>query len=184
MSNLKTARQTIEAELEHVEKGIAFYQAKASALKATLMHIEQAESGMTANTPRKQRASSAASVTRTTPQKQRGRKAGTRNTGSTLPRMTRTYWLEFISHEPKTAVDIINAALASFDAPLDPTQTRKLKQRATQALQALLGSKQIKDVGAGRQRRYFLPLGKSSASDKAGVKVKTSAADIGGTILH
>lgn len=183
MSNLKAARQMIEAELKHVEQGIAFYQAKATALQAALEHIESTESGTKKITSQKQAAASTRSATGISSSRKRGGRGGAKRTGSTLPRMTRSYWLDFISQEPKTAVDIINAVIASFDRPLDADQIKKLKQRSTQALQALLNSKQIKDVGSGRQRRYFLSLGKGN-SDKAGSKVKTSSSDIGTSILH
>ena len=184
MSNLKIARQTIEAELKHVEQGIAFYQTKAAALQAALEHIEYAESGSRKNASQREAASILYSGPVAAAPRKRGRKSGTRKAGSKLPRMTRSYWMDFISHEPKTAVDIVNAAIASFDTELEPDQVKKMKQRSTQALQALLGSKQIKDVGSGRQRRYFLPLGKSASSEKSGSKVKTSSLDVGTTILH
>lgn len=180
MSNLKTARHTLEAELRHVEKGIAFYQAKAEALKAALAHLDQAESGVTNSAPRRQSTASRRTAGQTPARQARGRKT---RADATLPRMTRAYWLDFISQEPRTAADIINAAIASFETPLDAVQARKVKQRAAQALAALLGTKQIRDVGAGRQRRYFLSLGKSSGNEKSGSKEKSVTAG-SGTILH
>jgi hypothetical protein len=182
MSNLKTARHTIEAELRHVEKGIAFYQAKAAALQAALEQIDSAEGAPSrkAREPRQTRqAAPSGAATK------RGRKAGTKKQDKGLPRMTRDYWLEFISQQPRSAVEITNAAIASFEPPLDQDQAKKIRQRATQALQALLSTKQIKDVGTGRQRRYFLPLGKSAGSSKQAAKGKAAShSDTSGTVLH
>jgi hypothetical protein len=179
MSNLKTARQTIEAELKHVQKGIAFYQAKAAALQAALEQIDSAEGAP----PRKTRQARQAAPDAAT--KKHGRKAGARKQAKGLPRMTRDFWLDFISQQPKSAVEITNAAIASFEPPLDQDQVKKMKQRATQALQALLSTKQIKDVGTGRQRRYFLPLGKSAGASKQAAKGKTAShTDTSGTVLH
>jgi len=183
MSNLKTARHTLEAELQHVEQGIAFYQAKAAALEAALAHLDQAESGITSQAPRRQSTARRRDASQAPARPARARKAGTIKADSSLPRMTRAYWLDFIGQEPRTAADIINAAVASFEQPLDAVQTRKMKQRAAQALAALLATKQIRDVGTGRQRRYFLSLGKSSSSEKSGTRDKAAAAG-SGTILH
>jgi hypothetical protein len=177
MSNLKTARQTIEAELRHVEEGIAFYQAKAAALQAALEQINSAEGAPSRKTRQARQATPAV--------KKRGRKAGTKKQDKGLPRMTRDFWLDFISQQPKSAVEITNAAIDSFEPSLNQDQAKKMKQRATQALQALLSTKQIKDVGTGRQRRYFLPLGKSAGASKQAAKGKTtSATDASGTVLH
>lgn len=179
MSNLKTARQTIEAELRHVKEGIAFYQAKAAALQAALEQIDSAEGAPSRKTRQARQAAPGASAGK------RGRKAGAKKQDKGLPRMTRDFWLEFISQQPKSAVEITNAAIASFDPALGKDQEKKIKQRAAQALQALLSTKQIKDVGAGRQRRYFLPLGKSASIGKQAAKGKTAShTDTSGTILH
>lgn len=179
MSNLKTARQTIEAELRHVEEGIAFYQSKAAALQAALEQIDSAEGAPSRKTRTPRQATTDSNVGK------RGKKAGAKKQNKELPRMTRDFWLDFISQEPKSAVEIINAAIASFSPALNQDQEKKVRQRATQALQALLSAKQIKDVGSGRQRRYFLPLGKSSSASKQSSKAKPSGhTDTGGTILH
>lgn len=178
MSNLKAACQTIEAELQHAEEGIAYYQSKAEALRAALQQLQAAEGSTSGRTSQGAR-------TATPIQKKRGRKAGaTGKHNRSLPRMNRDFWLNFISQEPRSAIEIINAAIASFDPALDADQSKKIKQRATQALQALLSEKQIKDVGTGRQRRYFLPLGKSAGNGKQTTKGKTLPSDTSGTILH
>lgn len=180
MSNLKAARQTIEAELRHAEEGIAYYQAKAQALRSALEQLNTAEGGSSRRSEQHTSASAA-----TVPQAKRARKSGTASKRNrSLPRMNRDFWLGFISQEPRSAIEIINAAIASFDPALDADQSKKIKQRATQALQALLSAKQIKDVGAGRQRRYFLPLGKSSPNGKQAAKEKSPHTDTSGTILH
>jgi len=186
MSNLKSARQSIEAEIRHAEQGIAYYQSKVDALRAVLEQLQSAE-GETAAPASRSRKASAGTVKRG--RKPKSRAAGKRSTsgvrGSSLPRMTRDFWLGFIGQEPRSAIEIINAAIASFDPALNADQSKKVKQRATQALQALLTSKQIKDVGSGRQRRYFLPLGKSSGNGKQAAKGRASpATDSSGTTLH
>ena len=183
MSNLKTARQTIEAELRHVEQGIAYYQAKAAALQSALEQLDQAEIG-TAGTSRQRQVASSGTAATTRAAAPRGRRAGGKKQDKGLPRMTRDFWLDFISQQPRSAIEIMNAAIASFDPPLDANQEKKVKQRATQALQALLSAKQIKDVGTGRQRRYFLPLGKTAGSGKTAAKGKPAPLDTGSTILH
>ena len=178
MSNLKAARQSIEAELKHVEEGIAFYQVRAAALRSALEQIDSVEGKPSRRTGQAKLTSKTASGNK------RGRKPKEKKENNALPRMNRDYWLGFITQEPKSAVEITNAAIASFDTPLGEEEAKKMKQRATQALQALLSTKQIKDVGSGRQRRYFLPLGKTASHGKQASKGKSGHTDASETVLH
>lgn len=179
MSNLKAAREAIESELQHVEEGIEFYQMRAEALRLALEQLSSAEGAEPTSKPK---------ARKTTGKKasgaKRGRKPKGAGTGNELPSTPSEYWMQFITEEPRSAVEIANAAIAALGFSPNQEQAKKMKQRAAPALTALLSSKQIKDTGAGRQRRFFLAPGKAPASGKQAAKAKGTPVNSTSTALH
>jgi len=73
-----------------------------------------------------------------------------------LPKTGAAFWLELISAQPQTAVDISNAAIATLGLkPEQKRQIQKIKQRVAPALSSLVQAQKIRDTGAGRERRFF-----------------------------
>lgn len=178
-SNLKSARQAIAAELSHARKGAAFYNSRVEALETALQQLENVEAeGVTSTRSakrsmngqsqpetrrgRKRRSangmaprSSTAAATR----QQRSQKSGTvrsRRGDSGLPITGGEFWLNLVSDQPQSAVDISNAAIAALGIkPDQKDEIQKLKQRVSPALAGLLSAHKIQDSGAGRERRFF-----------------------------
>ena len=184
--NLTSARQAIQAELSHARQGAAFYTARVEALETALSQLEsvdtddasllgQDEHAATRKTGAKKKATKQAAK-RGRPARQSaameeggrrqaasgtqrtrgGRKASARGEQAGLPTTGADFWLELVTGEPQSAVDIANSAAARLGlGPDQKTQIQKLKQRVAPALATLVTSKKIQHEGAGRQRRYF-----------------------------
>lgn len=173
MSNLKTARQAILAELKHVEEGVAYYQKRAAALRAVLEQLEGSDNPVTTAT-RTSKVSHKAS--------KQSKPAVARKTSASkqaLPKTSRDFWLSFIGPEPKTAAEIGNAAVASLDFTPTSEQAKQLKSRLAPTLQALLKAKAVKDTGARRDRKYSLT---SSGSVKGKARSMKSKPNLGGSL--
>lgn len=182
MSNLRTARQALLAELKHVEEGVAYYQKQAAALRAALEQLESTEEP------------AATSAKKTKGSRKAGKPAKssvTRKASSSknvLPKTSRDFWLGFIDQTSKTAAEIGNAAVASLGFTPTPAQAKQLKSRLAPTLQALLKSKAVKDTGSGRERKYSLASSGASGAAKAKAKsVNTPVSQTGsanGNAVH
>jgi hypothetical protein len=178
MSNLKAARQAIQAEINHAEEGIKFYQDRVESLRLALKQLD----GMEGTAPEKTKASKPASTA------SRGRLRSTttkpKKSSGALPKTPTSYWLQFISDEPKSAVEIADAAIAALGFAADPDQAKKMKQRVAPALHSLVQSKQIKDTGSGRERRYFTASGKATGQGKQSTRDKVTTVNNSSSPLH
>jgi hypothetical protein len=89
----------------------------------------------------------------------RGRKVRGANRSSgegQLPTTGTDFWLQLVTEEPRSAVDIANAAADSIGLKPDQRELiQKLKQRVAPALATLVSAQKIQDTGAGRERRFF-----------------------------
>lgn len=171
-SHLRSAQQAIKAELAHAIKGKDFYASRVEALQNALEQLENADSvkispmgagrrrkaaspGKTARRARKAPAATSAkraakkiaAAPASTAAKQKG-------TGS-LPATGGDFWLNLITEQPQSAAQISHAAISAVGVPLSKEQVTKLKQRATPTLNTLVASQKIRDMGAGRERRFF-----------------------------
>jgi hypothetical protein len=153
MSNLNSARQALKAELDHARKGAAFYESRVVALEDALDKIDSVESGNhKASDPAKLRKPASASR-----QAKPGRKAGgrTAGNGATLPSTGRDFWPNLITAEPRSAREILDAAIKALNIAPSKEQLKKLTQRQTSALHNMIKTNVIADSGAGRERRFF-----------------------------
>ena len=182
-SNLKSAKQAIEAELSHARDGIAYYTARVEALENALQQLETVESAAgsasrtaksaaRANAPkegagrrgRKPRAAAGSDgasrkrgsgAARGAARDAKRRNARAAN-GSGLPTTGGDFWLKLIGPQPQSAVDISQAAASALGIESDQKeQIQKLKQRVSPALASLVSAHKIQDTGAGRARRFF-----------------------------
>jgi hypothetical protein len=152
MSNLKSARQAIKAELEHARKGASYYQARVDALGEALRKIDDVD----ADTDKKGQAKAVRNEASTAPKK-RGRKARSQpaGNGAKLPSTGKDFWPNLITEQPQSSKDILNAAVKSLGISPSKEQMKKLTQRQTSALHNLIKTNAIADSGAGRERRFF-----------------------------
>lgn len=174
MSNLKTARKAIQAELKYVEEGVAYYQKRSAALRAALEQLESSEDPVVATTQKEKVTRKSGKRTMQTDT----RKASSKNV---LPKTSRDFWLGFIDQSPKTAAEIGNAAVASLGFTPTSEQAKQLKSRLAPTLQALLKSKAVKDTGSGRERKYSLGSSGTIAATKGKAKPTATSANVAGS---
>lgn len=152
MSNLDSAKAAIKAELAQAREAVAQYESLIAALEDALARLESvgSEGGklpksklVAVGTPR------------------RGRPAGKsqRDTSAAysgeLPGTRKDFWVDLVDTTPKSAVEVVQAAVDKIGGQLGRDQVKKLSQRATYALATMVKSGEIQDSGNGRERRYF-----------------------------
>ncbi|HEX7647690.1 MAG TPA: hypothetical protein VF450_09825, partial [Noviherbaspirillum sp.] len=111
MQSLSSAKEAIKAELAHVRQGAEYYQSLASALEEALAKLESVETEGAENIkPRGRKPGAAKKAAK------RGRPAGrtSKSSGDKLPPTGMEFWLKLISDEPKSAGDILNAAVSEL----------------------------------------------------------------------
>jgi hypothetical protein len=146
MSNLKAARQAIQAELNHARQGAAYYQERVAALEEALAKIDSvdlAESAM--QSPKAVKPNNAGS------KKVKGKRA----TEGDLPPTGGDFWLRLITNQPQSAREILEAAVKAIGILPSKEQLKKLSQRQTNALHNMVKAKMVSDAGSGRARRFF-----------------------------
>jgi hypothetical protein len=171
-SNLNSAKQAIEAELTHARQGAAFYAARVQALEIALQQLENVDTGKgtalattgavrakgkATGAKRGRKPGSVVNVSAAPAEgKTKGRKKGRGASSSNLPTTGRDFWFGLVNDEPRSAVDISNAAVTALGiAPSQKREIQQLKQRVAPALASLVASHHISDTGSGRQRRFF-----------------------------
>jgi hypothetical protein len=152
MSNIQSAKKSVQLELEHAKQGRDYYQSRIETLEKALAQLASVDAAAATGT----------GVTRESAKTKPAGKMATparsaKSTSSTakLPSTGGDFWIGLITDQPQSAADIMNAAFAK----LAVTPTKELKQklgaRMTAALTGLIEAKQIKDSGARRERRFF-----------------------------
>jgi hypothetical protein len=150
--NLKLARQAVATELNFAKQGMAYYLSRVEALEQALDQLESVSTGHTE--PAKTKTAAGRKGKAAQPKDRPRMKAGARE-GRNFPTTGGDFWLELITDQPQSAVDIANAAAVVLGFADDKAQVQVLKQRVSPALNALVESKKVKDAGAGRERRFF-----------------------------
>jgi hypothetical protein len=178
-SNLKSAKQAIEAELSYARQGIAYYTACVESLEGALQQLESVEDAESvppeggtskigvkkSKTMEARRAGASQRASANGSSRKRGnetrrntrqRTAGRPSEAAVLPTTGGDFWLNLIGTQPQSAVDIANAAIATLGIKADQKdKIQKLKQRVSPALANLVTAQKIQDSGAGRERRFF-----------------------------
>lgn len=172
MSNLDSARASIESEIEHARKGLSFYQERIGSLEQMLRNIGMLNgvashgASPTGVAPKK-RGRKPNNADQTSPveqgavgaSKKSGKKAskksGAASGDNELPFTGGTYWQDLVTKEGKSAKEILEAAIATLNFTPSEKQIQKLQGRMTFALNALVKANTIRDSGRGRERRFF-----------------------------
>ncbi|MDB5729710.1 MAG: hypothetical protein JWQ00_2915 [Noviherbaspirillum sp.] len=150
--NIKLAREAVAAELIMAKQGMAYYLSRVEALERALEQLETVGNGQTGS----QQQESAKGRKRASAKTESRSKAGqgTRE-ARVFPTTGGDFWLELVTDQPQSAVDIANAAAAALGFARDKAQVQILKQRVSPALNALVDAQKITDSGSGRERRFF-----------------------------
>lgn len=169
MSNLDKAKSAIEAELSQAKQGLAYYQSHVAALENTLAQLGSIAGGTVSAKPAgAKRGRKPGQLAKPIKLVKAGRgrppKAGKvvkAKTGRAakgpkdLPFTGGDYWPNLVTSNPQSASEILQASISGLSFTPTPEQVKKLTQRMTFVLNALVKSGRIKDSGSGRGRRFF-----------------------------
>lgn len=156
MSNLRTAILAIEAEINHAQKGLAYYMERVRSLEEALAGIVQAEGNISkaSGTPSR--------VSELPAQKIKGKTKAAKKTrnkteveAGELPSTGGDYWKGLVNGEPKSAQAILAESVHGLGFVPTKTQVGKLMNRMTFTLNSLVKAGKIQDSGSGRERRFF-----------------------------
>jgi hypothetical protein len=153
MSNLKAARQAIQSELAHARKGAAFYQARVKALEDALAKLAGVDTTPDGHSSKRKGRNE---ITRGKPSKRAEQPGTVQRNKRDLPSTGKDFWPSLITVEPRSAPEILNAAVKALGISPSREQLKKLAQRQTNALHNLVKRAAIADSGAGRNRRFFI----------------------------
>ena len=162
--NLRSAKLSIQAELVHAKEGRDYYQAKMDSLESMLAKIDDlggAPSGISAKAPIGTNHADDSEGVGRKPKKTNVKKAkstktsDSKKTSQELPRTSEEFWTSIMTDQPKSTTDVLASAISKIGFEPNADQKKKLAQRMTFALNALVRSGKIKDSGAGRDRRFF-----------------------------
>lgn len=159
MSNLTSAKHAIQAELNHAKQGMAFYQSRVEALEDALAKIDSVDSE-TKQGKKAGRSRNGVTVKNGLSNK-RAMKASAKpqakadSDGEKLPSTGKNFWPDLITGQPRSAPEILQAAISALGISPSKGQRKKLAQRQANALSLLTKSGVISSSGAGRERRFF-----------------------------
>jgi hypothetical protein len=132
MSTLEQAKTAIESEMTQIESQL-------SLLKLSLAHLEaairQSDLPMPLAVP--------------SPKPVR---AGENRNG--LPKTGESFWLQFMSPEPKLAGEVFSSALSELSIPSSSENAKILRQRLSVILATMARKGVIKTTGMDRSKRY------------------------------
>jgi hypothetical protein len=180
MQSLNSAKEAIKAELAHVRQGAEYYMNLANALEEALEKLESVDiddrqdrkAGKQGRGKRAAKSAAGAGERGAQAGAERG-KGGAKRAGKVgrpaksgggqrLPKTGMDFWMKLMSEEPKSAGDILNAAISQLGMQPDGEQKKKLVQRQTYALNTLVKEKKIADEGSRRTRRFFVRGGEQA----------------------
>lgn len=152
MSNLKSAKDALIAEIEHVRQGLEFYQSRIQALEQALATLSSLDGVETAGAKGKRGRKSAVGEAGDTagPKKRASKRSDT-----SLPATGKEFWMGLITSEPQSAREVLEAAVKALGISPSKDELKKLAQRQANALHMLIKDKAISDTGTGRDRRFL-----------------------------
>lgn len=155
MSSLKFARDVISAELKHAKKGLAYYEERVQQLESALHQVDSIN-GIVKESKTTEKNAQAKRRSGTGSQVNASHASG--RSGPALPKTGVDFWMRHVFRNPRSAVEIANAAAAALklDPEKDKELIRTLKSRVAPALQSLVSAKRVRDKGTGRERRFFI----------------------------
>lgn len=161
MSNLKSAEEAIQAELNHARQGLAYYQSKVEALEEALAKVHSVQTVLSevGDVPRSAKARPSAAA----PKSQGKRRSQPAAGNDKLPSTGKDFWPSLLTDDPQSPAEILSAAIKALGISPSADQTKKLSQRQANALSVMAKNGDINTVGDGRSRRYFRKDGNRAA---------------------
>lgn len=154
MSNLRSARDSLAAELAHARQGLAFYDARVSALEETLATLDNLDSKADVDERPRRRQEQPQRAARGAGAARAGRE---RKQSGGLPATGKEFWTSLVTNQPRSTKEILEAAIQTLGVDPSRDDLKKLSQRQANALHMLVKEKVISDSGSGRERRFFRP---------------------------
>jgi hypothetical protein len=159
MSNLQTATLAVEAEIVHAKNGLAYYAARVTALEQALAELKNVKESSDVSSPRAKPPKTPGTATIAAGAKQRKKTAkksmrAEKESGE-LPSTGGDYWPNLLTEQGKHSSEVLKSAVEQLGFTPTRTQIKKLTQRMTFALNALVKAKKIQDSGSGRERLFF-----------------------------
>ncbi|MFI4939085.1 MAG: hypothetical protein ACHP7O_01870 [Burkholderiales bacterium] len=162
MSNLASAKAAIEAEIAHAKQGLNHFMSRIEALEKTIAHLVSVDEGVlgarsiAAKPVAKVNAKAVAAKPAEAEKSVKLAKASkSASGGHELPFTGGSYWTDLLTDEPKSAPEILAAAIENLGFTPTKEQSQKLAGRMTFSLNALVKANKIQDSGSGRERRFF-----------------------------
>ncbi len=157
-SHLQTAQDALKAEIAHLKEGIAHYAAHLQALEQALAQLRGVDGPVTTASekkPRKKRGEATAHVSAKRGKRASIKKENGGHKAGDLPKTGGDFWPNLLSDEPRHGAEVLKAAIDRLPFAPNDEQIKKLSQRMTFALNALVKAGKIKDQGKGRERVFF-----------------------------
>ena len=170
MSNLDSAKAAIHSELEQVRQGAEHYAKRVAALEEMLRHLSMLQGPATTSETPKKRGRKPGSIAALPGKAKRGRPAkalassaseklapaGKAKASRKLPSTKGDFWKNQVTSEPRSWANILEGAIVNLGISPSAADRKKLQQRMIFAVNALVKGGEIKDSGAGRERRFFV----------------------------
>lgn len=161
MSNLKTAKLAVEAEISHARQGMSYYAARVKSLEQALAELDNVgEEGKTSSEavakPKKaEKIKAAGKAVEKRAKKSNGKAENSGAGAGELPRTNSEFWINLMSDQPQHGAEVLKAAIRTLGFDPDKEQVKKLQQRMTFTLNSLVRANKIKDSGSGRERVFL-----------------------------
>lgn len=155
MNNIHTAKSSLQAELAHVQSGLAYYQTRVDALHAALEKLdeieEEDESALEPEgkkTRGRRKASAKAAPKKAKTERQSRQK-------SRLPATGGDFFPSLLNEQKQTMSDLLQAALAQLPFKASAEERTQMRARLLSAMTGMLKAGKAHDEGKGRGRVYF-----------------------------
>ena len=159
MSNLQTATLAIEAQIVHAKNGLAYYDARVQAVEQALAELRSVKESSEASPARvklpKTPGAAATTAGATRLKKTAKKKMRAEKESGELPSTGGDFWPNLLTEQGKHSSEVLKAAIDQLGFAPTKTQVKKLTQRMTFALNALVKAKKIQDSGSGRERLFL-----------------------------
>lgn len=159
MNNIRTAKSSLQAELLHVQSGLAYYQSRVEALTAALHQLDEIEEGLDerivqdvpaaqgkSKAPRKGKSAKTA--------KAAAQPARSAKTTSRLPATGGEFFPSLFTEQQKSLSELLDAAAQQLPFKANADDMKQLRARLVSAINTMLKSGKIRDEGKGRQRTF------------------------------
>jgi hypothetical protein len=142
MSTLEEAKSAIESEIAQIEARLALLKISLEHLDAAIQQPDVGRQTVVSGHGAKPIKAAPAISTRTA------------KNHKPLPKTGESFWLQFMSQEPKLSGDLFSPALAALSIKPTSDNAKILRQRLSVVLSTMAKKGVIKAIGTGRSKQY------------------------------